>query len=349
MYDLEVVSLHKIYSGAAVVEDVNFALPRGEMVAVLGPSGCGKTTTLRMVAGFVTPTSGQIRLRGQDITDLAPNHRNMGMVFQSYALFPHMNVFDNIAFGLRAHQVAKSEIPARVGKYLDVVGLGALHQRFPKELSGGQQQRVALARVLALHPQILLFDEPLSNLDAKLRVQMRGEIRRLQKASGISALFVTHDQEEAMVIADRIVVMNKGRIEQIGTPAEIYDEPKSRFVADFIGAGNLISGAINDGRFVTAKGLAVALNPSRSSGQRGEAVLSIRPEKISFAGSAEESVSGVIVSAVNLGSIQETEVELPSGDIFKVHEQCRAGFRRREVGEQVSIAWQPDDAKLLFN
>ena len=206
-------------------------------MAFLGPSGCGKTTTLRMVAGFVEPTAGTIRVRGSDITDLTPNHRDMGMVFQSYALFPHMTV--------RAQRRLRPEARARAAarrsrpgsrRRLDLVGLDWLRaSAIRKQLSGGQQQRVALARVLALRPKLLLFDEPLSNLDAKLRVQMRHEIRQLQKEVGITSLFVTHDQEEAMTIADRIAVMNKGRIEQIGTPADIYDHPRTRFVADFIG------------------------------------------------------------------------------------------------------------------
>ena len=218
MTDLELIGLTKTYGSGAAVDNLNLSVAAGELVAFLGPSGCGKTTTLRMVAGFVEPTGGTIRVQGRDITGLAPNKRDMGMVFQSYALFPHMTVARNIAFGLHARRVRRSEVAPRVAAALDLVGLSGMEDRYPRQLSGGQQQRVALARVLALRPKLLLFDEPLSNLDAKLRVQMRHEIRRLQKEVGITALFVTHDQEEAMTIADRIVVINAGRIEQAGRP-----------------------------------------------------------------------------------------------------------------------------------
>ena len=267
MTDLELIDLTKTYGSLTAVDSISLTVATGELVAFLGPSGCGKTTTLRMVAGFVEPTGGIVRVQGRDITNLAPNKRDMGMVFQSYALFPHMTVGRNIAFGLHARRIPKSDIAPLVAAALDLVGLAGMDERYPRQLSGGQQQRVALARVLALRPKLLLFDEPLSNLDAKLRMQMRHEIRRLQKEVGITALFVTHDQEEAMTIADRIVVINKGRIEQAGAPAAIYDHPSTRFVADFIGVANLITGHVANGRFRSARGLELALPPGAIHGK----------------------------------------------------------------------------------
>jgi putative spermidine/putrescine transport system ATP-binding protein len=348
MTDLELINLSKAFGSALAVDGASFTLGNGEMLAVLGPSGCGKTTTLRMVAGFIAPSTGTVRLKGRDITALPPNRRDMGMVFQNYALFPHLTVFDNVAFGLRARRLPKEDVAKRVQTYLELVGLAKLDHRYPKELSGGQQQRVALARVLALHPQLLLFDEPLSNLDAKLRVQMRGEIRRLQRKSGISAMFVTHDQEEAMVIADRIVVMNQGRVEQIGSPSEIYDHPRTRFVADFIGTTNLLVGRVTDGVFRTLSGLSLPSEDAHSVASGDELVLLIRPEKISISKqSGQAPFTGRVVKVTNLGSIYETDVELPSGDTITIHQQCVAGFERHIVGDEVSISWRPQDAQLL--
>lgn len=223
------------------VDKANLRIEQGQFVTLLGPSGCGKTTTLRMIAGFEFPTSGRILLDGRDIAAMPPNKREMGMVFQSYALFPHLNVFDNIAYGLQLQNKSGAEIKRIVGEMTTLVNLSGLERRRPAELSGGQQQRVALARAIAIHPKVLLFDEPLSNLDAKLRVGLRTEIRRLQKQLGISSVYVTHDQSEAMSLSDLIVVMNAGRIEQIGKPNEIYLRPANKFVADFIGRANFIS------------------------------------------------------------------------------------------------------------
>ena len=227
-WDLELRGVTKRYDGggAPAVDAIDLRVESGEFIALLGPSGCGKTTTLRMVAGFVVPSAGRILLRGVDITDIPPHRRDMGMVFQSYALFPHMTVRGNIEFGLHSHKVGKEETARRVARALGLVGLSAFEKRYPRELSGGQQQRVAVARVLALDPKLLLFDEPLSNLDAKLRGQMRHEIRKLQKEVGVTTLFVTHDQDEAMTMADRVVVLNQGRIEQIGTQSKSTSIPR---------------------------------------------------------------------------------------------------------------------------
>jgi putative spermidine/putrescine transport system ATP-binding protein len=348
MSDLRLQGLRKTYGNTVAVEDLHLDVQDGEMVAFLGPSGCGKTTTLRMVAGFVAPTAGSIRVQGHDITELPPNRRDMGMVFQSYALFPHMTVRANVAFGLKARHVPKAEIPRRIAAALQLVGLTGFEERYPRELSGGQQQRVALARVLALRPKLLLFDEPLSNLDAKLRVQMRHEIRRLQKEVGITALFVTHDQEEAMTIADRIVVMNAGRIEQTGTSVEIYDAPQTRFVADFIGTANLIPGRVSNNRFVSSRGLDVPLPEGPVPEGHGEIVLSVRPEKIDLLPiERADGLAAKVERMTTLGSLVEYLVRLPSGDSFVVQEQNRAGNNQYAAGDRVGLAWRPQDARLL--
>src|SRR5512143_3545286 len=235
-------------SEVTAVHNANLDIEKGELVTLLGPSGCGKTTTLRMIAGFEFPTSGRITLDGQEINPLPPHKREMSMVFQSYAIFPHLNVFENIAYGLNVQRLSKAVIKERVNKVLDLVHLEGYGDRAPTQLSGGQQQRVALARALIMEPKVLLMDEPLSNLDAKLREEMRTEIRRIQKDMNITSVYVTHDQIEAMTLSDRIVVMNQGRIEQIGTPVEVYRFPNRRFVADFIGRANFVPGEVQDKR-----------------------------------------------------------------------------------------------------
>lgn len=240
MSELQIKELHKKYGSNTVVQNLNITVKSGEMLSLLGPSGCGKTTTLRMIAGMQTPTSGKILLADKDLTHVAPHKRNVGLVFQNYALFPHLNVFDNVAFGLRRHGVPKAEIEARVMSGLKSVQLTDYAKRFPSQLSGGQQQRVALARTLVLKPPLVLFDEPLSNLDAKLRQALGIEIRALQRQFGFTGIFVTHDQEEAMLISDRIAVMHGGCIKQIGAPEEIYMNPIDPFVAEFVGESNLL-------------------------------------------------------------------------------------------------------------
>ena len=349
--DLELVGLGKAFGTTRAVQGVNLSLAKGEMVALLGPSGCGKTTTLRMVAGFVDPTEGRIMLDGADITHVAANRRDAGMVFQSYALFPHMNVQRNVAFGLRCRRVPEAEVASRTQAALDQVGLGALAARYPRQLSGGQQQRVALARVLVLRPKLLLFDEPLSNLDAKLRVQMRQEIRTLQQSVGITALFVTHDQDEASTIADRIAVMNSGRIEQVGTPSEVYNEPASRFVADFIGTSNMIDGVVEQaaddrlmlradaGRVFTAHGTARA-------GARG--AMTVRPEKIDLVPAGSEgALAGRVVRAVRIGGLMEYGVQLEGGPELVVHEQLRHGIPARGQGSPAGVLLRAEHCRFL--
>jgi putative spermidine/putrescine transport system ATP-binding protein len=346
--DLRMVRLSKLYGDTAAVHDVSLDVAPGEFVALLGPSGCGKTTTLRMVAGFVQPSAGAVFLDDADVTRLPPERRNIGMVFQNYALFPHMTVRANIEFGLKCHRLGRAERARRIADVLDLVGLGAMADRYPRQLSGGQQQRVALARVMALRPRLLLFDEPLSNLDAKMREQMRDEIQRLQRQSGVTAVFVTHDQDEAMTMADRIVVMAKGRVEQVGTPANIYDHPCTRFVADFIGAANFFEGAVEGSggdRFFRCRSgpvLPLAMDaPSATT-------LAVRPERIAFVTPGTEgALAGVVTRVRHVASVMEYVVTLPSGEVVTAQVQRRHASPQFCEGESVAITWRPADSILL--
>jgi len=280
---LEIANLHKTFGVHTALHHFEMEIERGEFVTFLGPSGCGKTTVLRMIAGFESPTRGSIRLDGRDVTHLRTRQRKVGMVFQSYALFPNMTVAANIGFGMKVSGKTPGEIRKRVDEMLELIKLPSLGERYPWQLSGGQQQRVALARALAGKPQVLLLDEPLSALDAKIRVSLREDIRALQRELGITSIFVTHDQEEALSISDRIVVMNEGRVEQIGTPSEIYNFPRTRFVASFVGTLNILAGHVVDpanGKMVVAGQEVVTshgLNPGDAGKQR---VLALRPEAI---------------------------------------------------------------------
>jgi putative spermidine/putrescine transport system ATP-binding protein len=346
--DLRLVGLSKNYGDVAAVRDVSLDITPGEFVALLGPSGCGKTTTLRMVAGFVQPSTGQILLGDVDVTRLPPERRDMGMVFQSYALFPHMTVQANIEFGLKCHRLVRAERTQRIDEVLDLVGLAAMADRYPRQLSGGQQQRVALARVMALRPRLLLFDEPLSNLDAKLRLQMRDEIRRLQRQSGVTALFVTHDQEEAMTMADRIVVMSKGHVEQVGTPADVYDRPRTRFVADFIGAANFFEGTVEgagSGRgFRCRSGLVLPL-PAEAP---AASILAVRPERIAFVSpDRDRSIVGTVSRVRQIASVMEYLVTLHSGDVVTVQVQRRQAAPQFVEGEAAAITLSTADPILL--
>ncbi len=275
-------NLSKYYGNTLAVENFNLEVERGEFVSFLGPSGCGKTTTLRMVAGFEVPDQGNILLEGEDITYLAANQRMVGMVFQSYALFPNMNVADNVGFGLSVRKMPAEQIRQRVSEILKIVQLEDLQKRYPYQLSGGQQQRVALARALAIRPRVLLLDEPLSALDAKIRVELRAEIRRIQQELKITTIYVTHDQEEALSLSDRIVVMNKGRIEQIGTPFEIYNYPQTEFVASFIGQLNLIPVQVVDreGGLYRIGGQTIQVEQNHRTPLSSQPKLAIRPEEV---------------------------------------------------------------------
>jgi len=283
MARLEIEGLSKHFGASVAVQEVSLDVRDGEFVMLLGPSGCGKTTTLRMIAGFIAPTAGHVRLDGKDITALPPWKRNTGMVFQSYALFPHLTVAENVAFGLEMRNVAKPDLAPRVSEALRLVRLGGLDERLPRQLSGGQQQRVALARALVIRPDVLLLDEPLSNLDAKLRETVRVEIRELQHKLGITTVMVTHDQEEALIMADRLVVMSEGSVRQVGSQRDLYERPADRFVAGFVGRSNLLPGrVIGPGKFETDGGIAIAC----LDGAPGPGVIALRPERLALGASA---------------------------------------------------------------
>ena len=306
---IEFTGVEKHYGETRAVAGVDFAIARGELVTFLGPSGCGKTTTLRLIAGLELPTAGTILIGGRDVSREPASSRNVGMVFQSYALFPHMSVLDNVAYAPVIRGGDRREAQARAREILAMLGLDGLGARLPSELSGGQQQRVAVARAIVQQPDVLLFDEPLSNVDAKLRRRVRAEIRDLQQRFGLTAVYVTHDQEEALAVSDRIVVMDHGRIAQIGTPHDLYDRPNSRFVADFIGDANLIEGEVAGGTFHAAD-LALPV-----SGPDGPALVSVRPERIALE-APDAAPLGTVASASYLGSRMEYVVTTGFGDLL---------------------------------
>ena len=317
---LEIENLRKTYGPLNVVENFELAVERGEFISFLGPSGCGKTTTLRMVAGFEIPSSGAIRINGQDMTRLRPNQRNVGMVFQAYALFPNMTIAENVGFGLKIAKRSPAEISSRVEEMLALIKLPQVGGRYPYQLSGGQQQRVALARALAIKPQVLLLDEPLSALDAKIRVSLREEIRAIQRELGITAIYVTHDQEEALSISDRIVVMSQGRIEQIGTPFEIYNQPRTRFVASFVGTLNVLNGRVVDaasGRFSVDGQDIVAARGFNGAGAGETRAVALRPEAVSLAESGPDGnrMRGTVEEVSFLGSVVRIRVRFKENAI----------------------------------
>ncbi len=334
----------------AAVNDVSLEITKGEFVTLLGPSGCGKTTTLRLIAGFEFPTSGNIILDGRDIADEPPNNRDMAMVFQSYAVFPHLNVFENIAYGLRVRKFSKEEIRSKIDKVMALTKLHGLESRAPNQISGGQQQRVALARALVVEPKVLLFDEPLSNLDAKLREEMRFEIRDLQKRLGITAIYVTHDQQEALVMSDKIAVMKDGVLMQLGSPEEIYERPKSRFVAEFIGLSDFISGRVEsfDARHaqiaVANARLTVPVVPGLAQGQ--QKLLFIRPNEVEFADdqARENVLSGTVQQATYLGEHMDYRVHI--GDGLELRIQA-GGARRYGLGDRVRVQLPVERCHLI--
>lgn len=336
------------------VDDVTIQIERGQFVTLLGPSGCGKTTTLRLIAGFEFPTAGSIVLDGVAINELPPNRRDMAMVFQSYALFPHLNVFENIAYGLRVKRLSLGEIKRRVADVLDLTELSELENRAPNQLSGGQQQRVALARALVMQPKVLLFDEPLSNLDAKLRVQMRGEIRRIQQELGITSVYVTHDQDEAMVLSDQIVVMHQGKVQQVGSAQQIYRQPQNRFVADFIGRANFLPVRVLEqtvqGWLVDLAGVQLNVRaPSSAQFQLGAAaVLLARPESVRLTLSSvnQPGPSATVRRVFYLGSQVEYEVEAQHQVITAIHyDPGEASLVT--AGSQVNLEFAVENLYLL--
>jgi spermidine/putrescine transport system ATP-binding protein len=352
--DLVVESVRKSFDDVTAVDGVSFELARGEFYSLLGPSGCGKTTTLRMVAGFEQPDGGRILLAGDDVTNLPPNKRNVNTVFQQYALFPHLTVEANVAYGLRQKRLPKEEAAQRLAEALLTVRLHELRDRYPRQLSGGQQQRVALARALVNRPTVLLLDEPLAALDLKLRKAMQSELKKLQERVGITFLYVTHDQEEALTLSDRIAVMNEGRVLQEGTPEEIYERPRSRFVADFIGQTNFFEGVVEEagpeGTVVRVQG-GLKLRCAPANVGPGDLVsVALRPEKIRPASGAEGNrVAGTLVRLTYLGDILQYHVLLAGGTelICQRQNQPDAAGPRWVIGEQVEVAW-PESSALVM-
>jgi iron(III) transport system ATP-binding protein len=332
------------------VNGVSLDIKQGDLVTLLGPSGCGKTTTLRLIAGFEFPNAGQILLDGAEINDLPPHRREMSMVFQSYAIFPHLNVFENVAYGLNVQRRPRDEIKKRVAKVLELVELTGLENRAPNQLSGGQQQRVALARALVMEPKVLLMDEPLSNLDAQLREQMRHEIRRIQQRLGITSVYVTHDQVEAMTLSDQVVVMNEGKIEQIGPPSEIYRRPRTRFVADFIGRANFVEGIVRDredGRLIfDSLGTTLTVPAPEAAIETGDtAIMIVRPEMVEI-DSPEAHVEGIVRRSAYLGNMIEYEVEVGGQLLSLVENDPRRDVIHTE-GQPVRVRFLEDCLYIL--
>ncbi len=348
---LNIKNLKKSFGANTVVHDFSLAVEKGEFISFLGPSGCGKTTVLRMIAGFESPDQGVIEINGQDVVDLKPNKRNIGMVFQAYALFPNMTVAQNVAFGLRVSGKPKAEIDATVKEMLELIRLEHLADRFPYQMSGGQQQRVALARALATKPQVLLLDEPLSALDAKIRISLREEIRAIQRQLGITTVFVTHDQEEALSISDRIVVMHEGKADQIGTPFDIYNRPASRFVASFVGTLNMLEARVTDPHQNQADlgGAIITVAQSLAAYKQGDMVtLALRPEAISLdASPARDSKAEVIVQDVHfLGSVIRTRVML-GGNQLSFDSFNNPAVRPPQHGDKITVHFSAQDLLVL--
>ena len=329
------------FGAVNVIPSLDLSVRKGEMVAFLGPSGCGKTTTLRIIAGLTNPSRGRIMVRGRDITRLPIHDRDMGMVFQSYALFPHMNVSRNVAFGLQMRNMPARDAESRAAQALDMVQLGHLAHRKPKELSGGQQQRVALARALVIEPSILLLDEPLSNLDAKLRDEMRVQIRALQQQSGITAVFVTHDQVEALSMCDRVVVMRGGRVEQFGTPTEVYERPATAFVANFVGRTNRLKGRITSEGTLTAAGQQLR---SATTLAPGTVEILVRPHRIRMqeTGEAANKVQGTVSSITFIGDLVQYAVRVGDAEVV-VEEATRRDRSPLAVDDSVTLGWSAED------
>jgi putative spermidine/putrescine transport system ATP-binding protein len=353
MSQISLLDVTKRYGNLTTVDRVSLDIGQGEFVALLGPSGCGKTTTLRMIAGLTLASEGSIRFGTRDVTDLPPYLRNAGLVFQGYALFPHMTVAENVAFGLEMRRIGRAQAQRRVQEALALVKLEHLAERLPKQLSGGQQQRVALARAIVYEPEVLLLDEPLSALDAKLRHEVRTDLRRLQSRLGLTTIFVTHDQDEALAVADRIVVMSAGKVEQVGTPREIYQRPASRFVAEFIGLTNIFVGSIEaGGSFLTEGGERFAVSPEREAG--AVTAFAVRPEQISLHDDLGQSqglgsLPATVEDVVYRGSLTEVVVRTSSGMPILVHRQNADLPSEHELrpGQPVVASW-PAGAAMLF-
>ena len=348
---LEINNVQKAYGANVVVRDFNLLVESGEFVSFLGPSGCGKTTVLRMIAGFEEPTGGAIVIGGKDVTNLKPNQRNIGMVFQAYALFPNLTVAQNIAFGLKVAGMPKAESDARVAEMLELIKLPQFRDRYPYQLSGGQQQRVALARALAPKPKLLLLDEPLSALDAKVRVSLRDEIRSIQKELGITTVFVTHDQEEALSISDRIVVMSQGYMEQVGTPFEVYNFPRTRFVASFVGTLNILRGKVGDPTkgTITVDGQEIVSARGVADAQPGDIrSVALRPESIVLTdpGGTRNRMQGTIEEVSFLGSVIRVRVRFKDTSI-SLDTFNSPSLPPPERGKPVTVTFAHEDLLVL--
>jgi putative spermidine/putrescine transport system ATP-binding protein len=340
MAHLELDRVSKQFGAQTVVDDFSLAVGKGEFVSFLGPSGCGKTTTLQMIAGFLDPSRGAIRLEGRDLTAVQPAKRGLGIVFQSYALFPHMTAAENVAFGLEMRRVPRAERDERVRATLAMVGLAGYEDRYPRRMSGGQQQRVALARALVIRPSVLLLDEPLSNLDAKLREEMQIELRQIQRNLGTTTILVTHDQNEAMSLSDRIVVMSQGRIEQIGTPQETYERPASAFVSQFLGKTNDFAATI-DRTATPGRLIAGSWSAPAPAGLAGPVIVSIRPERIGF---GDAGLAAKIVTRIFQGNHWLFQCESECGSVIVIRQND--GQPQPAEGEAVWLAWRSEDMSL---
>lgn len=354
MEHIKIQKVSKLFGDAKAIDNVDITIEQGEFFTLLGPSGCGKTTLLRTLAGFYQQDDGDLYFDKTNINRLPAHKRNIGMVFQNYAIFPHMTVFENVAYGLKARKVNKEQIEIRVTEALDMVELTHLKDRSPSQLSGGQQQRVALARAIVIHPGLLLMDEPLSNLDAKLRVKMREDIRHLQKSLNITTIYVTHDQEEALAVSDRIAVMKDGKVQQIGKPYEIYLTPSNKFVASFIGNTNFLKGYVSEAKEmditkVSVEGIEVSRVFNRE--YSGDVIYSIRPEQVKLTdiknADPVETINGKIKEASFLGQTVTYKIELDSGTIIDVHEYAVSFHSLRSEGDIVAVDLNPEQSVVF--
>lgn len=350
---VELVGVNKLYGTNHVVKDLNIEVEEGEFLTLLGSSGCGKTTTLRMIAGFEEPSTGTIKVEGESIEEKEPFERDVNTVFQTYALFPHKTIFDNIAYGLKMKKVPKAEIKERVLEMMEMVQLSGFEKRYPSQLSGGQKQRVAIARALINKPKVLLLDEPLGALDLKLRKQMQLELKRLQKKLNITFIYVTHDQEEALTMSDRIAIMHDGVVDQLASPTEIYEQPATRFVATFVGETNIYDGCItsinNQVATVTLENGAVKVKCDDSFSILEYATISVRPEKMRFDTVSHEGFElvAVVKDYIYVGSVLKCIVTLPNGNELKI--ERLAGQELPAIGSVIYPYWDPEDAVLIHN
>lgn len=350
---VELVGVNKLYGANHVVKDLNIEVEEGEFLTLLGSSGCGKTTTLRMIAGFEEPSTGTIKVEGESIEEKEPFERDVNTVFQTYALFPHKTIFDNIAYGLKMKKVPKAEIKERVLEMMEMVQLSGFEKRYPSQLSGGQKQRVAIARALINKPKVLLLDEPLGALDLKLRKQMQLELKRLQKKLNITFIYVTHDQEEALTMSDRIAIMHDGVVDQLASPTEIYEHPATRFVATFVGETNIYDGCVtsinNQVATVTLENGAVKVKCDDSFSILEYATISVRPEKMRFDTVPHEGFElvAVVKDYIYVGSVLKCIVDLPNGNELKI--ERLAGQELPPIGSVIYPYWDPEDAVLIHN